>query len=968
MLLTAIGSVQAQNLNDYSFNASYNFSQTTIYDINQGSDNVMWFACSQGLVSFDGNYFNTYVYQGFDISYFNIKFDKSGRLWCANFSGQLFYLENDSLKLAVNAAEQGDFISDYSLNQLPEITLFFSNTAEILRIRANGNESIQKIDKNAKRLLPIVLEDSVLAVTLSPNQTGSKAKIIKYHLKMEEPQFQKDYEIEIPFRNGKMGLLKAGKKILYYEFSAKGIISCLEQEKLDTLFSFDWLDNYAFNKVAICNNLLWVLSRNGAEVLNLETKNLVARALPNISASSVFQDNQGNIWLGSLNKGIFIIPNMFSKKLEIDNSSIAHMAIDHAKNLYFLTDNGSLYYSKKPYLNAERIGNKIFQVAPLFYNKEDNWLHMGSPFSYMDLNNRKFIKNKIKLGQEALFKSAVTIGDGYTVYTSYSYAYFTKTTNASKKPPFRFFTDSANSSNQIRPFRSHHTAISNSRKALYIDFVDGLFCFTPDNAPSKMSFQGQAIQVTALMADEFEKDVVWCTTKSGWLLKLNKNLVEYSLKLPQNGHKLALNANSIFVAGNDAIYELERGDNKPSYLNAKFGILNTKVADLYAFHDTLLVIGENNMQVIPLDFGGFKESKPEVFIKTIWLNNQKVENSNYFEIRGTNNQLKFDFNSLWVNNSSGVYFQYKLEGQEWVNTGKSSPMAAYYNLSDGNYTFKVRACVDEILCSDEKSIQFAILPPYYKSWWFFAFIFVLIFSTSTLLIWANYKNKENQNRIKSNYQKLRKEIYKAKIISLRSQMNPHFIFNALNTIQEFIITNQKDIASDYLADFADLIRIYLNQSNRQEISLQYELEALTLYLKLENMRFNGALNYSIQVDKDVNADAVKVPLMLIQPYVENSAKHGLMPKKGVKNLQIEVSKYSETQVLCSITDNGIGREASALVNAKKNVKHFSFSTEANKNRIELINYIKKKPIEVKTIDLKIDGKAAGTRVEILFPL
>ena len=126
-----------------------------------------------------------------------------------------------------------------------------------------------------------------------------------------------------------------------------------------------------------------------------------------------------------------------------------------------------------------------------------------------------------------------------------------------------------------------------------------------------------------------------------------------------------------------------------------------------------------------------------------------------------------------------------------------------------------------------------------------------------------------------------------KLENLRSQMNPHFIFNALNSIQEYILLNQKNLASDYLGKFADLIRMYLNHSTKGTITLSEEIEALNQYLELEKLRFEDSLDYQIQLPNEIDSETIEIPTMLIQPYVENALKHGLLHRKGNRILSIK---------------------------------------------------------------------------------
>ncbi|XLS29678.1 sensor histidine kinase [Flavobacteriaceae bacterium M23B6Z8] len=204
--------------------------------------------------------------------------------------------------------------------------------------------------------------------------------------------------------------------------------------------------------------------------------------------------------------------------------------------------------------------------------------------------------------------------------------------------------------------------------------------------------------------------------------------------------------------------------------------------------------------------------------------------------------------------------------------------------------------------------------------------------------------------------------------ALRSQMNPHFIFNALNSIQEYIFSNDRTLASSYLVKFSRLIRMYLEHSKVLEISIAEEIEALKLYLFLENSRMDNELHYTIKVDEKLNINQNILPPLFIQPYVENAIKHGLLHKKGQKELSISFSYNEADNTLdISITDNGIGIEASK--NYNRNRPYKSFATEANAHRLELMNFKRTKKISLKIINLTNNSnEAAGTEARIKIPL
>ncbi|NRD20878.1 histidine kinase [Winogradskyella eckloniae] len=223
--------------------------------------------------------------------------------------------------------------------------------------------------------------------------------------------------------------------------------------------------------------------------------------------------------------------------------------------------------------------------------------------------------------------------------------------------------------------------------------------------------------------------------------------------------------------------------------------------------------------------------------------------------------------------------------------------------------------------------------------------------------------KETQKRLA-----LEKQYKDSELKALKAQMNPHFIFNALNSIQDYIVLNQKNLASDYLGKFADLIRNYLHFSDTGFISVPEEVHNLKLYLELEKLRFEDALDFKFNIEANANSEAIKIPTMLIQPYVENALKHGLLHKKDNRTLRITIAKPSEKIIECIVEDNGVGREKSKAINQKRKHQHKSFALKATTQRLDLLNFGKERKIGVEIIDLKNNQEPLGTKVVLQIPI
>jgi tetratricopeptide (TPR) repeat protein len=219
---------------------------------------------------------------------------------------------------------------------------------------------------------------------------------------------------------------------------------------------------------------------------------------------------------------------------------------------------------------------------------------------------------------------------------------------------------------------------------------------------------------------------------------------------------------------------------------------------------------------------------------------------------------------------------------------------------------------------------------------------------------------------------LRLQATKLQLKALRAQMNPHFMYNALNSIQNYITSSEITSAAKYLAKFAELMRQSLEYSDLEIISLEKELDFLENYLYInEKLRFEGSLKYYIEVDDEIEEDILGVPTMIIQPYVENAIEHGLRTRKnGI--VRVSFSLYDDDTILCVVEDNGVGREKARQLRLQdpQYQNHRSRGTNITEKRLQILHQAKESEVFVNTIDLRdsISGEPQGTRVEIKIPI
>jgi LytS/YehU family sensor histidine kinase len=242
------------------------------------------------------------------------------------------------------------------------------------------------------------------------------------------------------------------------------------------------------------------------------------------------------------------------------------------------------------------------------------------------------------------------------------------------------------------------------------------------------------------------------------------------------------------------------------------------------------------------------------------------------------------------------------------------------------------------------------------------------------VIYTTHQRLKNQKLLAEKDKEIKEVNFKQQLSelemkALRAQINPHFLYNCMNSINRMILEKENEMASQYLAKFSKLVRLILENAEKPTVSLQNELAMLEAYINLEGLRFKGKINYTISVDESVDPDATYLPSMVLQPFVENAIWHGLMNKKNGVSGMIKISVKEENEILnCSIEDNGIGREAARELREKSVLKTKSMGMKITEERLKLIAKEGWEKL-VHIIDLKDQlNQALGTRVEITIPL
>ncbi len=363
-------------------------------------------------------------------------------------------------------------------------------------------------------------------------------------------------------------------------------------------------------------------------------------------------------------------------------------------------------------------------------------------------------------------------------------------------------------------------------------------------------------------------------------------------------------------------------------------------------------------QIITFDKNTFFNQKftSKIYLKEAKLSGKIIPSDSLFFVPYDQNNFVFLFGNIGPSGLNHLEYQYRINGQSWQSLENST--IGLYNLGPGSYLIQVAHKYD---LKNMFTLKVRVIPPWWKTTWFYTFLVI----SFLVMIYGLYKKRiSSVRKEEAEKNQLKQQIAEIEMTALRAQMNPHFIFNCLNSINRFILVHDTEAASAYLTKFSRLIRLILDGSREDFVTLDKEIEALRLYIEMESMRFSDSFEWKIVIDPNVRMENVLLPPLLLQPYVENAIWHGLMqaPPAEPKKLTIHIHQ-SEEKLIIEISDNGIGRKKALEIKSKDGNKHKSYGITLTEERLKLMGKIKGITTEVLIEDLvDFQQKASGTKV------
>ena len=950
------GSVFSQSTQTIFYSTGDGLPSNSIYRAVLDNHGFLWIATDNGIAKFDGKNFKVYTTaHGLpDNEITDIFIDSSQRIWVTPFRRTTSYYN----------PVKDRFENEDSDPELKKIELGNANRGSVLQyggIAFCNNQRDFFIYKNGKV--------TVYKGTMNLTRAGTPEKIIEFrpgkYLLISpdsirvfvENRFTRSFPLTNDFFYSEYFnqtlYISSGNKIKKFRVDDKGNVSLVLEKILP------------FTIRIFCRSgkdLAVTTFNRTTYPVDTATLELKDPLLYNIAVRSVLEDKNGSTWISTIDRGLVKIQqkriSSFTIADKVLNDVIAQnfnaLAVT-GKKIYVGNNYGEVliydgvYDIKKTSLSTEKnmdgVVRKIIELKNMMYVS----CQTGS--FLMDKNTHAIVK-RFEGKENLSTKSALLLNDSVLLLGSHSIA-----------SKYNVATNKVTASIIKRV-----TALGvNKSREIYIGSNDGLFRWDKDS----LFYFGKEYKALSYRVNTMfntADDLLWVGLGSDSLLVIKNNRLIRSIPLgdiiPGNVCKsLYSNIPGVVWLGtnkglNKIQYQLS--DDKLIYYNTFFGLadglIGEQVNDITIFKDTVYAATTGGISYLPASLH-LPISDITTFITRVSIHGSDTLVLKKYTLPYDKNDISIYFSGADL---TGYYplFEYRINTGDWLKTDKNN---IELSLAPGKYEIQIRGLKrDGSASAQSETISVYVKTPFWKSWVFWTVIVLSLFILGFFILETRNKQKR-----KAEVEKVltEKKLTELEMQALKAQINPHFVFNCLNSIKGFIFDKDFQQADKYLDKFSDLMRSTIDNSDASIISLQNEINYLDNYLQLEKLRFEDKFNYSIQVSDDVDKEKCFVPAMLLQPYVENSIRHGIRFLENKKG-QININVFTENNFLvCEIDDNGIGREKAAALKSKRHIEYQSKGMNISRRRAELYK------IEQEVTDKKDEhGIATGTTITVKIPL
>jgi ligand-binding sensor domain-containing protein len=947
-------SARAQSLIHYNYSVEHGLPSSEAYDVLQDSKGYIWIATDRGVSRYDGYSFESFTTENglTDNTVFQMYEDNRGRIWFLTFNSQLCYLQNDSIRLY----RYNDVLA--AIPPKSKIVRSFSCSGDTVTIGYLFSGLIRILpDGKSIRLSPS--QEAHIFYSMDSGQSIALSSYSVYPRPLVEKDmfyFQSgDNRIAInlpPHPGVRVNIAgirrRNGRRVIY----CPGILIEIDA---DLSYRTVLLSREVYRVYEDSDSCLWISYAKGGVHRYRPNESLTSNAFstcfPGESISAICEDSEKGFWFSSLDKGLFFVPTLAVAMMDSIASDAINVCSDGKGNYLLAYKNGELdllqetggRFSHKHVENSNTANNCAL------YEPQSGRFWVGGNLNTLMIKDGR---------PEVVYSSAST---SLAIDTANRCIWAWTTLQLSQRDLRR----PQHIINQFPILFRGNDLYAASRGRLWMGAIDGLYLFENGKATHQEDKDSLLYSRIVDIEEMHPGLLVIATIGSGILIKENGKVRQISMKDGMcsnvvNG--IALEGNVIWAATNKGLSRVELTE-------AKLFITNYDVYNGLPTNELRRVHPEKGYLWIATSKGVIRIDKKEIDANRtpprIYIDKIFVNDSTAHAAPGTlmldydHDLLRIAFKGLSFKRKGNINYKYILRGLTEVWQYTHTPLVQFTSLDPGDYVFEVYAQNENgIWSSLPARLSISVKPPYWSTWWFLSLLSIAGISVLCLGVSLRLRQQRNKTRMMEMINGLRLQ-------ALASQMNPHFLFNTLNSVQAYILVEDKESAAKYLSRFSRLMRLELENIRSEFVPVEKELELLKYYLELEQLRFKNLFEYEMQVDGSVKSSKMLIPSMLIQPYIENSIKHGLQPLQGRKG-KLVVTIYKRDDLLyCSVEDNGVGRKAAVK---NKSIGHRSAGMDVTAQRIKLLCKTLNQNYSVQVIDKSDkDGSPTGTVVEFTLP-
>lgn len=936
------------------FTTEEGLPSSEVYSSLQDKNGNMWFGTDRGVVRYDGYGFKTFTTQDglTDNTVFFLCLDARGRLWMYTFSGRIFYLEGEKIL----PFKYNELLLNNSINKLPNGFYVDSLGNVIVALRGNGTISIDKqgkfnrIDSVSYRLDSCYYinefpgNHSVLSI-LGVNGNSEKA-LVNHRF----GNVKKQYEVKTR-EFGRLCFLRLSENEILFSigfsvFYVKG------NNKVEELYSFPC---NVFSLLKDHNKNLWIGTEDGIYFFDKNDWKKYSRIyLKDNMITSISQDNENGFWFTTLESGIYYLPGNDVKSIVFSDSlkKPTCLATDFKNKIYVGCWTGAI---------AEITNQKVKIIYEL--RNEDKKLPINDLTTFpLDetIYVSRYIAGIFKNGKLELFKNANPFG-AKTKYV--------KSATGDIYAAGSCFILEMNSDSILVKFalsQRINSIIETDDGRLLVGCNRGVFYYD-EVLRKEVSLNKKFDEVRVDDIKQSGNKLFFATKGSGLMILVGDSVhtIDESKGLASNlVGKITISGNELWVATNKGVSHIvfagpNINDYKITNIHNSDGLLNDEISEIALLNDTVYIATNSGISFFSAKTGFSNSVAPLISISSIKVNAKAIDNLNNLSFSHDSNNVHVSFNAISFKSFGKITYRYMLvHDKDTISSTTMNREVDFLSLAPGNYHFNVMAMNKAGQWSVEKAgFDFVIKP----AWWQTILFKVLMALFITFLIFVYYRFQLSKLKKEMETERVKASL---ELTAIRAQMNPHFIFNVMNSIRIFMQNHDLKSAEKYLTKFSKQVRYVLDNSDKQIVSLENELNSLRNYVELEMQQFENGFEFKIDCEPGVDVSDYELPSLLLQPFVENSIKHGIARMECGGKIHINIRKKGEN-LLISIEDNGIGMKEAIEWNEAHREPHESRGTKIIFQRIEAYNKFFRKNIRAEIHDLHTEtGNKSGTRVEI----